>query len=109
MELDLISILVFLPLAGAFALLLFPRSAHGAIRTFSLMLTTVVFFLSLKLFFGFETTAEMQFVRHVPWFPSLGISYKVGIDGVSLFLVLLVTFLMPISVLRTFEAITERV
>ncbi|MBP2680617.1 MAG: nuoM [Candidatus Krumholzibacteriota bacterium] len=109
MELDLISILVFLPLAGAFALLLFPRSAHGAIRTFSLMLTTVVFFLSLKLFFGFETTAEMQFVRHVPWFPSLGISYKVGIDGVSLFLVLLVTFLMPISVLSTFEAITERV
>jgi NADH-quinone oxidoreductase subunit M len=109
MELDLISLVVFLPLAGAFALLLFPRTAHGAMRTFSLMLTTVVFFLSLKLFFGFESTAEMQFVRSAPWFPSLGISYKVGIDGVSLFLVLLVTFLMPISVLSTFEAIKERV
>jgi NADH-quinone oxidoreductase subunit M len=109
MELDLISLVTFLPLLGAFALLLFPGSARGAIRTFSLMLTTVVFFLSLKLFFGFETNAEMQFVRHVPWLPSLGISYKVGIDGISLFLVLLVTFLMPVSVLSTFEAVTERV
>jgi NADH-quinone oxidoreductase subunit M len=109
MELDLISLVVFLPLVGAFALLLFPKTAHGAMRTFSLMLTTVVFFLSLKLFSGFETTAEMQFVRSIPWFPSLGISYKVGIDGVSLFLVLLVTFLMPISVLSTFEAVKERV
>jgi NADH-quinone oxidoreductase subunit M len=109
MELDLISLVVFLPLAGAFALILFPKAAHGAMRTFSLMLTTVVFFLSLKLFFGFESTAEMQFVRSAPWLPSLGISYKVGIDGVSLFLVLLVTFLMPISVLSTFEAVKERV
>jgi NADH-quinone oxidoreductase subunit M len=109
MELDLISLVVFLPLVGAFALLLFPKTAEGAMRTFSLMLTTVVFFLSLKLFFGFESTAEMQFVRSVPWFPSLGITYKVGIDGVSLFLVLLVTFLMPISVLSTFEAVKERI
>jgi len=109
MELDLISLVIFLPLVGAFALVLFPGSAHGAMRTFSLVVTTVVFFLSLKLFFGFETNAEMQFVRNVPWLPSLGISYKVGIDGVSLFLVLLVTFLMPVAVLSTFEAVTERV
>jgi NADH-quinone oxidoreductase subunit M len=107
--LDLVSLLIFLPLIGAFALILFPGSAHGAIRTFSLVVTTVVFFLSLKLFYGFETNAEMQFVRNLPWMPSLGISYKVGIDGMSLFLVLLVTFLMPVSVLSTFEAITERV
>ena len=109
MELDLISLVIFLPLVGAFALVLFPGSAHGAMRTFSLVVTTVVFFLSLKLFFGFETNAEMQFVRNIPWLPSLGISYKVGIDGVSLFLVLLVTFLMPVAVLSTFEAVTERV
>ncbi len=106
---DLISLVVFLPLIGALARFLFPRSAHGAIRTFSLMVTTVVFFLSLKLLFGFQTNPEMQFVRNLPWIPSLGISYKIGIDGMSLFLVLLVTFLMPISVLSTFEAITQRV
>jgi len=107
--LDLISLVTFLPLVGAFMLLAFPRSAHGAIRAFSLMLTTVVFFLSLKLLFGFETNAEMQFVKHVPWLPGMGISYKVGIDGLSLFLVLLVTFILPISVLSTFSAITVRV
>jgi NADH-quinone oxidoreductase subunit M len=48
-------------------------------------------------------------LKQLPWLPSLGISYKVGIDGISLFLVLLVTFLMPISVLSTFDAITEKV
>jgi NADH-quinone oxidoreductase subunit M len=107
--LDLISIVTFLPLVGAFALILFPRTSHGAMRTFSLMLTTVVFFLSLKLLFGFRADSEMQFVRHLRWLPTLGISYKVGVDGISLFLVLLVTFLMPVSVLSTFDAITERV
>ncbi|MEJ2722693.1 MAG: NADH-quinone oxidoreductase subunit M, partial [bacterium] len=106
---DLITIVTFLPLLGAVALFVFPRSAHGLIRTFSLLLTTVVFFLSLKLLYGFEPNAEMQFVRQVPWLPSFGISYKVGIDGISLFLVLLVTFIMPISVLSTFNAIKERV
>ncbi|UCH85739.1 MAG: NADH-quinone oxidoreductase subunit M [Candidatus Latescibacterota bacterium] len=109
MVLDLITIVTFLPLAGAAALIVFPRSAHGLIRTFSLLLTTIVFFLSLKLLFGFETNADMQFVKHVPWLPTLGISYKVGIDGISLFLVLLVTFIMPISVLSTFESVTKRV
>ncbi len=106
---DLITIVTFLPLLGAAALIVFPRSAHGLIRTFSLLLTTVVFFLSLKLLYGFEPNAEMQFVKQVPWLPSFGISYKVGIDGISLFLVLLVTFIMPVSVLSTFDAIKERV
>ena len=55
---DLITIVTFLPLLGAAALIVFPRSAHGLIRTFSLLLTTIVFFLSLKLLFGFETNAD---------------------------------------------------
>ncbi len=106
---DLISLVIFLPLLGAFALILFPRAAHGTIRTFSFLVTAVVFFLSLKLLFAFEPNADVQFLKQLPWLPSLGITYKVGIDGISLFLVLLVTFLMPISVLSTFDAITEKV
>jgi NADH-quinone oxidoreductase subunit M len=107
--LDLISLVTFLPLIGAVVLLVFPKGREGAIRTFSLVLTAVVFFLSVKLLTGFETNAEMQFVKHVAWIPSLGISYKVGIDGLSLFLVLLVTLTMPITVLSSFKAITSRV
>jgi len=98
-----------LPLFGAIALLIFPRQGQGAIRIFSLLMTLVVFFLSLKLLYGFQTNAEMQFVKDVPWIPSLGISYKIGLDGLSLWLVLLVTFTMPIAVLSTFRSIEKRV
>lgn len=105
---DLITIVTFLPLAGAAVLLIAPRN-DGVIRSFTLALSAVVFFLSLKLLFGFETNAEMQFVQQVSWIPSLGISYKVGIDGLSLFLVLLVTLTMPIAVLGAFKAISDRV
>jgi NADH-quinone oxidoreductase subunit M len=106
--LDLVSLVTFLPLFGAVALLAFPKN-DGAIRSFSLALTAIVFFLSVKILIGFESSAEMQFVTEVPWIRSLGISYKVGIDGMSLFLVLLVTFTMPLTVLSAFKAVTERV
>jgi NADH-quinone oxidoreductase subunit M len=106
---DLLSWIVFLPIAGAVLLLFFPREAKGAIKGFAFLLSLAVFVVSLKLLTGFETNAEMQFVKHVPWIPSLGISYKVGLDGISLFLVLLVTFLQPITILSAFRAINERV
>ncbi|MEE9270581.1 MAG: NADH-quinone oxidoreductase subunit M, partial [Candidatus Krumholzibacteria bacterium] len=106
---DLVSIVTFLPLFGALALLAFPRAGHGVIRTFSFFMTAVVFFLSLKMITHFQPVADMQFVKNVAWIPSLGISYKVGVDGLSVFLVLLVTFTMPIAVLSSFRAIGERV
>jgi NADH-quinone oxidoreductase subunit M len=106
--LDLISIITFLPTAGALAILLFPRKAHGAIKWFSLLITLITFAVSVKLLVDFETVAPMQFVKNVPWIPSLGISYKVGVDGISLFLVMLVTFIMPITVLGSFGAIKTR-
>jgi NADH-quinone oxidoreductase subunit M len=106
---DLITLVIFLPLIGALALIFFPRANAMVIRTVAFLVTVVVFFLSLKLVTGFDTNAEMQFVKHVPWIPSMGISYKVGIDGLSLWLVILVTFTMPLAVLSTFRAITTRV
>ena len=90
-------------------MLIFPKRSDDAIRTFTFLITLVVFFLSLKLLTGFETNADMQFVQRHSWIPSLGIFYKVGIDGLSVFLVLLVTFTMPITVLSAFKAVTERV
>ncbi len=105
---DLISIITFLPTAGAVALLLFPRNAHAAIRWFVLLITLITFAVSIKLLVSFETVAHMQFVKSVPWIPSMGIKYKVGIDGITLFLVMLVTFIMPITVLSCFGAIKNR-
>jgi NADH-quinone oxidoreductase subunit M len=106
--LDLITIITFLPTAGAVLLLAFPRNAHALFRWFSLLVTLATFAVSIKLLFAFETVAQMQFVKQAPWIPSLGISYKVGIDGISLFLVMLVTFIMPITVLSCFGAIKDR-
>jgi NADH-quinone oxidoreductase subunit M len=107
--LDIVSIITFLPAAGAVALLLAPAKMHGAIRAFSLILSVIVFAVSLQLARGFEASPDMQYVISAPWIPSLGIAYKVGVDGISLFLVLLVTFLTPVTILGCYGSITERV
>ena len=106
---DLLSLVTFLPLFGAIAVALFPARAHGAIKWFTLALTAGVFVLSLKLVGAFQTMPEMQMVVDARWLPSLGISYHIGLDGISLFLILLVTFLTPITALGCFSTIGERV
>jgi NADH-quinone oxidoreductase subunit M len=106
---DALSLVAFLPLFGAFVVALMPARAHGLIRWFSLLLTTGVFVYSLKLVQAFQANADMQMVVDAAWLPSLGVSYKVGIDGISLFLVMLVTFLTPITILGCFNSIEERV
>jgi len=105
---DLITAITFLPTAGAVIVLMLPRKSHSLIRWFSLLVTVVTFAVSVKMLLDFETIAPMQMVKQVPWIPSLGISYKVGIDGISLLLVMLVTFIMPIAVLSSFGAIKNR-
>jgi NADH-quinone oxidoreductase subunit M len=72
--------------------------------------TVVTFILSLPLYTGFDATDPgFQFVEFVPWLPELGIDYFVGIDGISLFLVLLTTFLMPIILLASWKDIDRSV
>ncbi|MDZ7373666.1 MAG: NADH-quinone oxidoreductase subunit M [candidate division KSB1 bacterium] len=108
--LPILSTIVFLPLVGAVTLLLVPREREAWIRWLTLGFTAAVFVLSLPLFTRFnEGTAAFQFVEHAPWIPAYGISYKLGVDGISLLLVLLTTFLMPITVLSSWTAITQRV
>src|SRR5213080_1730161 len=91
----LVSVVTFLPGAAGLALLLVPRRADGVLRPVSLIVAVVTFLLSLPLYFGFD--AELigyQFEEHGRWMPTLGVSYHVGIDGISLLLVLLTTFLI---------------
>ncbi len=106
---DALSLVTFLPLFGAIAIACMPSRAVGAIRWFALLLTTAVFLYSLQLVQGFQTNADMQMMVEKSWLPSLGISYKIGIDGISLFLVMLVTFLTPITILGCFNSIEERI
>ena len=100
----LLSVLVFLPLAGALFVLLFLRgSQKEAVRwvTFATMLAGFV--ISLKLFLGYDgdSTHTMQFIESTPWLPEYGIVYKVGIDGMSLLLFMMTTFLAPLVILSS--------
>ncbi len=102
--------LVFLPVLGGLAVLLLPERRAAWIRWWTLLVTTVTFLLSLHLWFHWDSsTASMQFTQSAPWIPALGIGYSVGVDGISLLMVLLTTFLMPITVLSGWSAIGERV
>jgi len=106
---DILSQITFLPLAAAVLTAFMPSGAHKAIRWFALLSTTLIFVVSLRLVGAFQASPEMQLVVSKPWLPSLGISYHLGIDGISLFLVMLVTFLTPITILGCFSSIETRV
>lgn len=105
----LLSIIIFLPLAGAFLLALLPRQNASLIKATALLITILNFALSLPLYFDFhEQTAAMQFVEKRSWFPEWGISYYLGIDGISMLLVMLTTLLSIICVACSWESIEAR-
>ena len=106
---NLISILIVLPLVGAVILAFVPRGNDNATRWIALLTVLVEFALSVALFLGFRSTADAQFVERVAWIPQLGISYYVGVDGLSLLLVVLTTFLMVIAVGGSWAGIADRV
>ena len=102
----LLSMFLWLPLAGAILLALFPRAATGAIKGFGLIVSLITFVVSLGVLRGWDDAqAGFQFVESIPWIPQWGISYGLGIDGISLWLVLLTTFLTPLIFLSAWNAI----
>src|SRR4030043_1431406 len=106
----ILSLLIFFPILGAIVLLFINKEKPGAIRVVTLIFSLIQFIFSLPLFFAFDSkTAAMQFVENYWWIQSYGISYKLGIDGISLLLVLLTTFLTILCILCSWTAITSRV
>ena len=107
----ILSLITFLPLAGVLVLLFIPGENHGLLRGFTLAVTILTFLVSLPLVTGFVTNADYQFVLNMPWIQAgpFRMNYHVGIDGISLWLVMLTTFIMPIAVLSTWKAVEEKV
>jgi len=106
----LLTILIFLPLAGTAALLVLRREDHTWIRRIALFISVADFLLSLLLLRGFQAgTAAFQFEEYRQWIPDPPIFYHLGIDGISLFLVLLTTFLMPLAILASWKSIERGV
>ena len=107
----ILSALVWLPILAGIAVLALGSGEVGAHRgkLVSLVASTVVFILSLPLYFGFDvTTAEMQFVERVSWIERFNVYYHLGLDGISLPLVLLTTLLTPLVVLAGWRVIQLR-
>ncbi len=107
----LLTILILLPVAGAliavvYSLVAREREEHH--KWIALATTTAVFAVSLLLLRGLGAGPEFRFEENVSWIGSIGTRYHLGVDGISLWLVLLTTLLMPIAVLSSWTAIHKR-
>lgn len=104
----LLTLVTFLPIFFALILWFTPSERH--IRIAALIMSIIEFLVSLLLLVKFDsTTAALQFVEKVPWVESLGISYFMALDGISLWLVMLTTFLTPLVILGSWTAISKKV
>ncbi len=112
-DFPILTLTTFLPLIGALAILLIRGDekivARNA-RATALWTSLATFVVSVFLWVGFDnSTADFQFVEKVAWIPSLGLNYHMGVDGISVFFVILSTFLTPLCILASWEAIQHRV
>jgi NADH-quinone oxidoreductase subunit M len=106
----LLTVLIFLPSAGAALVLLFPESQARLARSLALGVSILVFLLSIPLWTRFDAAdAGFQFVERARWIPALGISYSLGVDGLSLLLVLLTTILTPLSLMFSLSHVKKSV
>jgi NADH-quinone oxidoreductase subunit M len=107
-----LTLVTFFPLVGVLALLFLKEEQKDAARWVALITSLITFGISLAVLAQFKSdTAELQMVIKLPWIQVGGwnISYHLGVDGLSILLLLLTTFLAPISILSTWTAIEERV
>lgn len=108
-DLPLLTLTLFAPLFGAVIVGLVPKDAEKSIRVITLAVTLGTFMTSLAILSRFDIDdGNFQLVETARWVPSSGATYRLGIDGISLWMVLLTTFLTPVSVLASWN-ITKRV
>ncbi len=107
---NILSLQIFLPLVGALLILALPKLSNCTARWIALVTSTIVFAISLVMLNGFDgTSGQMQFVQKAVWFPALGLTYHLGVDGISIYFVLLSTFLTPICLISCWKSIEKRV
>ncbi|MEL6817828.1 MAG: NADH-quinone oxidoreductase subunit M [Pseudomonadota bacterium] len=108
----ILSLITFLPLVGLLVLLFINEESEMGlknIRMVSLLTTVFTFFISLSIWLGFDySNPGFQFVEEAEWLGG-GLTYRMGVDGISMLFVILTTFLMPFCILASWETITTRV
>ncbi|MCX7338106.1 MAG: NADH-quinone oxidoreductase subunit M [Alphaproteobacteria bacterium] len=110
MHIPLLSLIIFLPLVGVFFISTIKVEDQKNARLFALWISFVTFIFSIFLWIFFDPDdANFQFVESHAWIADYGISYHIGIDGLSLFFVLLSTFLTPLCILASWNSIQKRI
>ena len=105
----LLSVLIFFPVVGAAALMMLRGDDHKFIRSIAMLVSIAEFLFSLLLLRGVPIgSSGYQLEEFAKWIPAPPIHYHLGVDGISMFLVLLTTFLTPISVLASWQSIQHR-
>jgi NADH-quinone oxidoreductase subunit M len=110
-DLPILSLVVFTPLIGALVILFVPGDSHRAIRAVALLAALASLVFSLRLL-GYDSSPgapEFQFREEVEWIPAFGIGYRVGVDGLSVALVILTTILSVVAILYSFDPIQTRI
>src|SRR4029077_6431931 len=101
---NILTIVTFLPALGSLLLLFYNRQNERSIRTFALIISLLTFIFSLHLVAHFDSSnPDFQFGLKIPWIASLGIDYSMGVDGISVFLILLTTLLSPLAILASWS------
>lgn len=109
-DLPILSTLIWLPIIGGFLVLFLGRNRDTFAKWFALIITVLTFIVSLPLWFEFDqTTSSMQFVEKVSWIPQFNIYYYLGVDGLSMPLILLTTFTQILVIASAWDVIKERV
>jgi NADH-quinone oxidoreductase subunit M len=110
-DLPVLSLVVFTPLIGVLVLLFVPGDNHRAIKGVTLVAALASFVFSLRLL-GYDASAgapEFQFREDLEWIPAFGMGYRLGVDGLSVVLVLLTTILSVVAIIYSFDPIKTRV
>ncbi|MBT3982031.1 MAG: NADH-quinone oxidoreductase subunit M [Bacteriovoracaceae bacterium] len=99
---NLLSCILWLPVVGIVAVLCTPKGKDNAVRWISLAVTTITFVLTLVLYCNFDTSmSEMQFAIKVPWIKAFHIFYSLGVDGISLPMIILTSLLFAICIMSS--------
>ena len=106
----MLTYLILIPLIGSILVLFIKKEQVNLIKYFVVGLSTLAFLLSLVIYFQFDSNnPEFQFINKLEWIKGLNIHYHVGVDGMSLLLVLLTTFLTPLTLISSWSSIKDKV
>jgi len=105
----LLSLLIWLPIAGGAVLLVMDALGNRACRETALIISVLTLILTIPLYYGFDTnTASMQFQEQIPWIAAFNANYHLGVDGISMPLIILTTFTTVLVVLAGWQVIRDK-